>query len=207
MTTLAKRSVLQSLIEKPEAELPDWRLLCDLLRLDMASEASAARVVGILRAVSRSLAAGLWHESRPMSFAALSGSNIRDRRCRILAALRRPCSTVNFRHLRSPPASFPPHGVPPPGRIHGCSPPRYRRAEPCFSRSTRPSRPARSSAICKFSFPRLRNGLLAAVLVRLLIGSCIVEGEAHSERNLKMRGLAVFDVAARLQDFKPSQIP
>ena len=78
MTTIAKRSVLQSLIEKPEAELPDWRLLCDLLRLDMASEASAARVVGILRAVSRSLAAGLWHESRPMTFAALSGSNIRD---------------------------------------------------------------------------------------------------------------------------------
>jgi hypothetical protein len=73
-----KLSVLQSLISKPEPETPDWRLSCDVLRLDPATHAAGSRIIGILRALTRSLAAGLWDEKRPKAFIALSGSNIRD---------------------------------------------------------------------------------------------------------------------------------
>lgn len=79
MSTGIKLSVLESLISKPEPETPDWRLLCDVLRLDPASHPAGSRIIGILRALSRSLAAGLWDEKRPKVFVALSGSNIRDR--------------------------------------------------------------------------------------------------------------------------------
>jgi hypothetical protein len=78
MSTVTKLTILQSLISKPEPETPDWRLLCDALRLDPAIHAANSRIVGILRALSRSLAAGLWFEKQPKAFAALSGSNIRD---------------------------------------------------------------------------------------------------------------------------------
>jgi hypothetical protein len=79
MSTGIKLSILQALINKSEPEAPDWRLLCDALRLDPTSHAAGSRIIGILRALSRSLAAGLWDEKRPQVFVALSGSNIRDK--------------------------------------------------------------------------------------------------------------------------------
>jgi len=78
MPPSSKPSILQSLIRKPEPETPDWRLVCDLLRLDPQTQAAGSRIVAILRALSGSLAAGLWEEKRPKVFTALSGSNIRD---------------------------------------------------------------------------------------------------------------------------------
>lgn len=76
----AKPSILQSLIEKPDAERPDWRLWCDLLRLNLASHDAEVRLAALLRSLTRSLAAGIWDKRRPGALVALSGSNIKDKR-------------------------------------------------------------------------------------------------------------------------------
>jgi hypothetical protein len=79
MVPNAKPSILQSLIEKPDGERPDWRLWCDLLRLDSMSQDAELRLAALLRSLTRSMAAGLWDKRRPSALIALSGSNIKDK--------------------------------------------------------------------------------------------------------------------------------
>jgi hypothetical protein len=75
-----KPSILQSLIEKSDAERPDWRLWCDLLRLNLANHDAELRLAALLRSLTRSMAAGIWDKRRPGALVALSGSNIKDKR-------------------------------------------------------------------------------------------------------------------------------
>ena len=75
----SKPSIIQSLIEKPDGERPDWRLWCDLLRLDFASVGAELRLAALLRSLTRSMAAGIWDKRRPGTLIALSGSNIKDK--------------------------------------------------------------------------------------------------------------------------------
>jgi len=75
----SKPSILQSLIEKPDGERPDWRLWCDLLRLDLAVTGAELRLAALLRSLTRSLAAGIWDKRCPGALIALSGSNIKDK--------------------------------------------------------------------------------------------------------------------------------
>jgi hypothetical protein len=76
---LQKPSILQSLIEKPDADRPDWRLWCDLLRLNLKSPDAEPRLVALLRSLTRSMAAGIWDKRKPGALLALSGSNIKDK--------------------------------------------------------------------------------------------------------------------------------
>jgi len=75
----AKPSILQSLIEKPDGDRPDWRLWCDLLRLDLKSPDAELRLAALLRSLTRSMAAGIWDKRKPGVLVALSGSNIKDK--------------------------------------------------------------------------------------------------------------------------------
>lgn len=75
----AKPSILQSLIEKPDGDRPDWRLWCDLLRLNLQSPDADLRLAALLRSLTRSMAAGIWDKRKPGALVALSGSNIKDK--------------------------------------------------------------------------------------------------------------------------------
>jgi hypothetical protein len=78
MVHSTKPSILQSLIDKPEGERSEWRLWCDLLRLDLRARGGELRLVALLRSLTRSMAAGIWDRRKPSALVALSGSNIKD---------------------------------------------------------------------------------------------------------------------------------
>lgn len=79
MVPSTKSSILQSLIEKPDGERPDWRLWCDLLRLDLGISGAELRLAALLRSLTRYMAAGIWDKRKPGALIALSGSNIKDK--------------------------------------------------------------------------------------------------------------------------------
>jgi hypothetical protein len=119
MSTGIKLSVLESLISKPEPETPDWRLLCDVLRLDPAFHPAGSRIIGILRALSRSLAAGLWDEKRPKVSLPFPAAIFATGHCPIIPVSHKQRSSARFQPRVLNPLIFHPLGGPPPGRNPG----------------------------------------------------------------------------------------